>query len=359
MKHGKNNFDSIRLLAAIAVIFDHSHAITKVTEPSLLGNSVGGIAVKIFFVISGYLICTSWIVDPNSMRYLAKRALRIMPALIVIAVLSAFVVGPMFTDLSLGKYFSSRATYHYLYNIAMYPVYYLPGVFSHNAYPTAVNGSLWSLPVEFSMYLILPCVLFAGSIVNARWLLLACTFVLCAASLWLVRIHPLPQHFIFYGTDWTSGLDVAPYFLLGGLIRFMCWERHLDSMFALFLVACVAFIHIDSPVVDEVILYILLPYAVLSLATSAQRWLQNFGRFGDLSYGVYIYAFLVQQSVAHLTDNHLTAMQNALVTLPIVLVLAWLSWHLVEKRMLSLKPKARAAGIRERVGGNPSAGGYA
>jgi len=139
----------------------------------------------------------------------------------------------------------------------------------------------------------------------------------------------------------------------------MRWERYLDSMFALFLVACVAFIHAKSPVVDEVILYILLPYAVLSLAIPAQRWLQDFGHFGDLSYGVYIYAFLVQQSVAHLTDNRLTAMQNALVTLPIVLVLAWLSWHLVEKPMLSLKPGARSAGIRERVVGAPSAEGCA
>lgn len=357
MKHGKNNFDSIRIMAAVAVIFDHSHAIVKVAEPTLMGNSVGGIAVKIFFVVSGYLICTSWVIDPNPLRYLAKRLLRIMPALIVITLFSAFIVGPMFTDLSWREYFSNRVTYQYLYNVVMYPMWYLPGVFTHNAYPGAVNGSLWSLPVEFFMYLVLPCVLFVGSAVRARWLMPACTFLLCAASLWLVRIHPFPQRFIFYSTDWTSGLDVAPYFLLGGLVRFMRWERYLDSMFALFLVACVALMHTASPVTNEVLLYVLLPYAVLSLATSAQRLLQDFGRFGDLSYGVYIYAFLVQQSVAHLTDNRLSAIQNALVTLPIVLVLAWLSWHLVEKPMLSLKPVARSTKISGRIDGAPSTEG--
>lgn len=69
---------------------------------------------------------------------------------------------------------------------------------------------------------------------------------------------------------------------------------------------------------------------------------------------VYINAFLVQQSVAHLTDNPLSAIQNALVTLPIVLVLAWLSWHLVEKPMLSLKPVVRSTKISGRIDGAPS-----
>lgn len=69
---------------------------------------------------------------------------------------------------------------------------------------------------------------------------------------------------------------------------------------------------------------------------------------------VYIYAFPVQQSVAHLADNRLSAIQIALVTLPIVLVLAWLSWHLVEKPMLSLKTVARSTKISGRIDGVPS-----
>jgi peptidoglycan/LPS O-acetylase OafA/YrhL len=343
MKHGENNFDAIRLLAAVAVIFNHSHALTNVAVPSLLENSVGAVSVKIFFIISGYLICSSWTVDSNPLRYLAKRSLRIFPALIVVVIFSAFIVGPIFTDMSLADYFTNKLTFQYFYNIALYPVYYLPGVFADNVYPSAINGALWSLPVEFSMYLILPCILSTGKFAKSRYFLPMAALALCAASLWFVRINPPPHHLIVYSTDWTSGLDVAPYFLLGASVRLMCWERYLDPVFALFFAGCAALFHPDSPLADEVLLYIMLPYIVLSLATCAHRWLKNFGRYGDISYGVYIYGFLVQQSVAHVTSNGLSAVGNTLVSLPIVMVLAWASWHWVEKPALSLKPNRRVA----------------
>lgn len=338
--HRENNFDAVRLLAAAVVIFGHAHPLAATASPSLLDNSVQALAVKIFFVISGYLIYTSWSLDSNLIRYLQKRALRIFPALMIICLFTIFVIGPTFTILPFSQYFLTAHTYSYLQNIFLYPIYDLPGVFGKNAYPIAVNGSLWSLPVEFAMYLILPIAYCIDRQLKTRKCFLITTIVVCMFSLRFVRMEPPYPHPVAYGTDLISALDVCPYFLLGALYRHMDWERLLDPVFALFLVAGIALIQPPGHIAQEAILYIILPYSVLALAQSTQRILRQAGRYGDFSYGLYLYGFLVQQSVNSITQNQLSAIQNALVSLPIALFLAVLSWYLVEKPMLSRKPKA-------------------
>lgn len=154
-----NNFDALRLLAATVVVYGHAFPLTKTAQVVILGNSVESLAVKVFFVISGYLISESWLRDPQINRFLIRRALRIFPALIVVVLLSVLVLGPLATTLSIAGYFGNISVLMYLKNIFLYPVYYLPGVFQSNPYPIAVNGSLWSLPVEFSMYLLTPLLL--------------------------------------------------------------------------------------------------------------------------------------------------------------------------------------------------------
>ena len=334
-----NNFDAVRLLAAAVVIFGHAHPLTNTPSPALLGNSVQALAVKIFFVISGYLIFTSWTLEPSLPRYLRKCSLRIFPALIAICLVSALLLGPALTTLPLGDYFSSPGTYYYFKNALLSPVYDLPGLFQDNTYPVAVNGSLWSLPVEFAMYLALPAVCAIGYALRARWFLGAATFALCAASLYFVRLHTPEVHPVFYGSDLISALDVAPYFMLGAFVAHMKWERFLDPGLALFVIGVVALVPPSSAWASELALYLVLPLAVLSLALAAHPVLSRAGRYGDFSYGLYLYGFVVQQTVNHLAGNKLSAVENALISLPIALACAALSWHFIEKPMLALKNK--------------------
>lgn len=154
-----DNFAAIRLLAALVVVFGHSFPLTGSEGPGYLGSPASTLAVKIFFVISGYMISESWLRDPHIGRYLRRRALRIFPALFVLCLFSVLVVGPALTSADLATYLSHHGTWNYLTNIALYPNYSLPGVFEGNIYPSAVNGSLWTLPIEFSMYLLLPVLL--------------------------------------------------------------------------------------------------------------------------------------------------------------------------------------------------------
>ncbi|MGB6030359.1 MAG: acyltransferase [Rhodanobacter sp.] len=342
----ENNFDAIRLLAAATVIFGHAHPLTQTPDTALLGNSVQAMAVKIFFVISGYLICTSWSLDTNPVRYLKKRALRIFPALFVICVLTIFVAGPLTTSLPLSQYFSYLHTFGYFRNVLLYPIYDLPGVFTDNAYPIAVNGSLWSLPIEFAMYLVLPFVMLLSRALGSKSLVVIITLSFCIFSLKFVRIDPPITHPVFYGSDLISMLDVAPYFMIGAVVSACQLERLLDPVVALFLAFLVALFPPSSASVSELVLFVLLPYCTLSLAMSYQRVLAKAGRFGDFSYGLYLYGFLVQQTVNHFTHNALSALQNALVSLPIALVLAVLSWYYVEKPMLALKPRSRMDNLK-------------
>ncbi|MFC0153574.1 acyltransferase family protein [Xanthomonas dyei] len=340
-QHRENNFDAVRLLAAAAVIFGHAHPLTNTPSPALFGNSVQAMAVKIFFVISGYLICKSWTLDPSPWRYLAKRAVRIFPALIIIVFISAFVVGPILTTLPLADYFSSPHPYFYLRNIFLYPVYNLPGLFEKNIYPIAINGSLWSLPVEFAMYVAIPFAITFAATIKRKASIWVITAALCIISLSMVRMHPPEKHPVLYGTDVISALDVAPYFFIGASIAYTGLERFMRPVIALFLVAIFALFQPSSALASEISLYIILPTCVLALCLSADAALKGAGSFGDFSYGLYLYGFLIQQIINQLSNNTLSALQNAAISLPISLILAVASWHLIEKPALAKKPKQK------------------
>ena len=154
-----NNFNIIRIVAAAMVIYGHMSSIMGVYKHTVYDQAVSSLAVKILFVISGYLIMVSLINDDHFGRYMVRRCFRIFPGLIGVVLFSALIIGPIFTNLPLSEYFTSKITWNYLRNILLYPIYVLPGVFSDYTYPNAVNGSLWTLPIEFALYLVLPALL--------------------------------------------------------------------------------------------------------------------------------------------------------------------------------------------------------
>jgi peptidoglycan/LPS O-acetylase OafA/YrhL len=335
MSRPKDNFEAVRLLASIAVIYGHAHALTGVASNGVFGSTIQALAVKVFFVVSGFLVSESWRRDPSAIRYLSRRALRIFPALVVVTISSIIVAGPILTKLPLQEYFTNSWTWTYLGNILLRPSYSLPGVFADNIYPSAVNGSLWTLPVEFAMYLALPAIALVGR--GLRFRVAGGCILLCIASLYLVRFTPGPLRAVFYGTDWISALDVAPFFLLGAVWQIVLPRRFLSSQSALLLVLLSATLPLGR-ITDEVALYLILPYAVLSFATATPAVFGWLGRFGDFSYGIYIYGFFVQQTIAHYLKTDGRPLLNFSLALPVTLLLAASSWHIVEKPFLRLKP---------------------
>ncbi|WP_343883858.1 acyltransferase [Rhodanobacter caeni] len=340
--HRSNNFDAVRIIAALVVIFGHAHPLSAHPDDAILGNAVQSVAVKIFFVVSGFLVARSWESDPHPGRYLMRRGLRLLPGLALVLLLTTVVLGPIFTTLPVPAYFGHGGTWRYfVYNMVLYPIYSLPGVFADNIYPNAVNGSLWSLPAEVSMYLLLPVVFLTTVIDRSRRLLILTTCTLALLSLLYLSRSPADQQIVFWGTGSRSVADVGPYFFIGAMYSATSMKRWLSAPVSILLVGILALFQTPDYLLQQVGLMVVLPYAVLSFASEPIPVISRMGRFGDPSYGVYLYGFPVQQALFHLGGPAMGPLDNAIIATIITLLLGYASWHLLEKRALAFKPSRK------------------
>ena len=332
MNHRDNNLNLLRLVAAFMVLYAHAFAFYGNKSHSFLNlDSFGGLGISIFFIISGYLIIKSWDSDPVWYRFLLKRSLRIFPALIIVIMFTAFILGPLFSRLSFNEYFAHQSLFLYLWNILLYPVFALPGLLEEARVPNAINGSLWSLPIEFSLYL---TVLIIGVIFNKAkiaYLLLLILFIL-VIMFWIWRGSEM---LVFYGSDLRQYFLAGIYFILGScyakfnLNRFFSLSGAVGCLFLMLFFAGI-------PELKKYLMWIFLPYIVLSFGLSASWLGSKINSLGDYSYGVYIYAFPIQQ-LTLLTYPGIGFYTYLLSTSLLTLFFAVLSWHLIERRCLELK----------------------
>ena len=329
-KHTTNHFNFIRLFAAFLVFYGHSYVLTGSVAHTFFNHEVG---IYIFFAISGYLISKSWHNDPSLKRFFIRRSLRIFPALAVVILLSILLLGPLMTTLSTEQYFHSPHIYNYLTNIFLYITFYLPGLFEHNPVPNAVNGSLWSLPAEFFMYIV---VAFIGKIKNsAKYITLALFISFVLISLLWAK-SPTSQPLVIYATDLRQVIITGAYFWAGSLMYHWNFKRFFN--FENFTIALIVLVFsYQFPHIYGYISIFIIPFLVLSFGLSSSNSLSIFNKF-DYSYGFYIYAFPIQQSVAYLFPSIHIAIY-LLSTFTITMLLSALSWHLIESPMLRLKPK--------------------
>lgn len=297
---------------------------------------LGAIGVYIFFTISGYLVSESWARDPHVGRFLIRRSLRIFPGLIVCTLLSVFLLGPLLTTFSLRDYFAHPHTWAYLKNVFLHISFHLPGMFENNRLH-AVNGSLWSLPAEFFMYLV---VVFLGLFARLRK-----EVVLSALALWLPlsffwAMKPGTPPWIVYATDVRHVVMPGAYFLIGMAFYVYDLKRYFtvaNMTLAFVLLFCMERWIPALPVVS----WFVLPFVVLGFGFSYSEKLALFTRYGDFSYGVYIYAFPIEQALVSLYPKYGIATYMTAVTV-LTLMFAAMSWHWVEKPAMKYKPRSPA-----------------
>jgi peptidoglycan/LPS O-acetylase OafA/YrhL len=329
-----NNFDALRLVAALSVLFSHSFLIAEGSEANepfvrLSGNQcvLGLVGVFVFFVISGYLVTGSYCRRPAPGRFALRRVLRIFPGLAVNLLLCAFVLGPLVTSLSWHDYLHSPDLTAYLgRSFVLTPDSpSLPGVtFVDNSVGNIVNGSLWTLRYEMMMY---GMVLLLGL---AGLLRLSTALVLTMLGIVAVAFEKSLKPFGDFGEmAWLLG-----FFASGMAMHFLRPRlsfRWPYMLLALAVLAGFVWLHVF------IMLFPLAgAYLVIGFATRHDPGLDYSRHAGDLSYGLYIYGWPAENLVAWLAHGHAAWWQVFLGAAAVAAPLAYLSWHLVEKRALAL-----------------------
>ena len=335
---GKNSLDLLRLVAATLVLYSHQHVLTGLAEPSFFGwNTFGGAGVTIFFFLSGLLVWSSWERDPHLKRFFMRRSLRIFPALWVVVLATVFLLGPVFSALSAAQYFADAQTWRYLSTALLVVRNFLPGVFTDNPYPLAVNGSLWTLPVEFLCYV--SVALLGGFRIAAKGLLMA------VALLLFVLLASFGPNLI--GLRFESHLEMAAVFWWGVFYGYchaytLPETPHRRLTLVLGLIAFAIYLGAGHRGFDRTAMLVFAAALVhLGLRLSSGAKLTD--RTGDLSYGLYIFAFPVQQMLAQWGQGRGWSFGLSFgLSLALTGAFAYASWHLVEKKALLFKPRASA-----------------
>lgn len=350
--HRSNNLDALRLIGALAVIFGHAYHIVgrPFENPIVAGYPVQTLGVVIFFSISGYLIAASWSRTPNLVTYFAARSLRIFPALIVVVLVCMFVIGPLVTVLPSSQYFDAPNFWSYSGNIILRPQYELPGVWADHPYPNAVNGSLWTLPAEFFCYLLVPLVFIFPKVAR-----IPVIGLLLAWSVWYSMTPPLESMVIWHSRISDNAL-MWVFFAMGAILRLLV-ERGMRfrTDVAVGLLAVFLVIAGTLPQHTTKVAWVFLPYVVLTIGLASTPYVRRASRYGDLSYGLYLWAFPVQQLVIDVWGVQRMSV-NLVVVTAITALLAFASWHVVEHPSMRLKDRIVQRVQRRPEVAQPAAG---
>ncbi len=334
-----NNLDFMRLCFAVLVIASHSFPLTRGSdsaEPLSRWShgqiSFGGVAVDAFFIISGFLITSSAERSPELGRFVRKRVARIYPAFLCCALLTALVVMPMASATLSNQSPAAQVADTVLQTLRLREFKYV-GAFQHNPFPGEINGSIWSIQYEFWCYLGV-ALLMVSNLLRRRSLILvlfvASVAVSCASS--LMRWHPRGSvvFSIFGLPDFWARL--MPLYLAG--MVFYLYRDRIAYTWRGFLLASVASLSsLFLPGAWALVFPIAGCYALFHLAYVPKGTLNRFGRFGDLSYGTYLFAFPIQQILVQRLHG-LSPLLLFFYATPLTMLLAALSWYCIERHFL-------------------------
>lgn len=339
-----SGFDYLRLALAVLILVFHAIAQqspkTPFTTFMLLGPGtvVRDTIVPMFFGLGGFLVAGSLDRTKSLVTYLGLRVLRIFPALWVDILFAALVLGPLLTTLPLREYFTHPEFGVYFLNLIGEIHYLLPGVFKDNPNPL-VNGQLWTVPWDLGSYIALSVFTLLGFYGRRRrFFLLA-----CAAQVAFPAVYAFLRYFHGYSTG-TFHLVVVPCFLAGVLFHLyrdqIRWNARL---FCLSLAVITLAMLIDRRLILLLTFPMLYVTVYLGAFNPKRHWIIS---SGDYSYGLFLYHRQFQQALWLLVPFATTWYGNLLLSAPLSLAAAFLSWHLVEKFALSQKHRLLAADER-------------
>lgn len=295
---------------------------------------IGRFAVDVFFIISGFLVTRSVLTQPTLVDYGVARVLRLFPTLVVTCILIAFLLGPLVTTVPLATYFTDPRTWLYVPVTASLITHAmtLPGVFDSVPVSGVIDSPLWTLCYEAACYLLLAVFALAGGLASRSR---------ATVTLALVFLFYL---FVTFATPWraeSAPIDSTARFVLGffvGGALYIFADKVKLSLGVAVVLALIAVVSYRTPLY-EMALRAATVYGVVWFALVPSGPIRRFNLIGDYSYGIYILCFPIQQTLV-LLHPEITPLRLLLVSFPLVLALAILSWHFIEHP--SLRQKAWA-----------------
>lgn len=328
LERDANNLDLIRIIAACMVIYGHAYSIAPEVGRSdfiqdILGfDYTGSLAVKIFFFISGLVVTNSLLVKRNALSFLISRVFRIWPAFMFVVLSCAFVIGPIYTDYTLGDYFHSpqfSVVDYVVSNFRLDIRYYLPGVFFELPYEAAVNGSLWTLFYEVAAYLML-LLFYMGGLLRDRFV---GSLSLGLSILMLHFIQPDGMHAVWHQPF------LMQCFAFGALLALN--KDFFNLHIGVLVLAWSAYVAGADSSAERYFLYIAIFLTLLYI--SSLKLMLRLKAPVDISYGVYLWGFPVQQMMAyHFLDWGVRF--NQITSLILCIILGLISWYFVEARCI-------------------------
>lgn len=331
MKFEKNNFDLLRLLFASVVCMVHAYELSGELKLQWISDVLSSsVAVKSFFVVSGFLIFMSYERASSVGSYFNKRVRRIYPGYLFTIFFLAFSLSLISTK-SISQYFTVEWIKYVLANLVflnfIHPV--LPGVFEGNRI-SAINGALWTLKIEVMFYFTVPIFV---TLFNRFGRLRVISLVYLLSILYSSVLDSIA---VRTGSGMYEELSrqlpgQLSYFMAGA---FFYYFFPIFKQYANYFMLAGAFsIFINFYVSLSIVVPIALASIVIYLAYF--RVLGNFGKYGDFSYGVYILHFPVIQSILWWGGLKNSPALYLTAIFSITLILAMALWHMVEKRFLS------------------------
>lgn len=322
--HTKNNFDFMRLFAALLVLTGH------VNQYCLQGNYTflehnGTIGLAIFFAISGYLIPMSWERTKKTQKFLINRCLRILPALWVAVLITVFILGPITTSLPLGEYFSHKETYVYLIvNPTLTTYFYLPGVFEDYGLKGLVNGALWSIQWEFMLYIL---ILFLGIIRLLNVYILTILYIL--STIFITSL-------VANDDDSVTRVFCVLMFVSGSIIFYTLKKitnrnKHIITILCIILVVFSAIYDIGY-FIPLAFAWLIIHFAYIKIPHIC-----NIRKFGDYSYGIYLYHYPIIKALIYFSNGQIILINLLAMSTLLSFAFAFLSWHLIERKALKFK----------------------
>lgn len=328
--YNKNCFDFLRFFFASNILLAHLCELSQNKNLEFLSSFFNSsIAVKGFFIISGFLVAKSYVNTPSLSEYFIKRAKRILPAYIFVLLFSVLILS-FFSRHDFSEYFMNTGVYQYLgWNAVflnfMHPC--LPGLFENNLY-CVVNGSLWTLKVEEGFYIVLPAIFYVIKKSKQPFLILVSLYFL-SLLYWFVMdfyLHKpllakqLPGYLAYFAT---------------GIFLFLNFEFVQQNKNKLLFMSVLLLV-ISHFFYFQINLFYPAAFGVLIIiAAYSLPFLNNFGKYGDFTYGLYIYHFPIIQLFRqyNLFEKYNPLLMSFAVIL-ITLLFAVFSWFFVEKRFL-------------------------